>query len=174
VNYRNTKELIKSMSPETAELNADKLQTITIDYASMRHIGALGVETIAALENGTVPLEHDEQVALFAWAAEMEAAHPELAMLHATPNGGYRPMATAAKLKAEGVKAGYPDISLDVARGRWHGLRIELKRADKRNHASEAQQAWIARLRHFGYMATVCYGCAEAQQIIMAYLGQEG
>ncbi len=120
-----------------------------------------------------VPTEHDEQVALFAWAAANEAQHPELAMLHATPNGGYRPMTTAVALKAEGVRAGYPDISLDVARGRWHGLRIELKRANRRNHATPEQQDWLQRLRHYGYMAVVCYGADDAQQAIENYLQLE-
>lgn len=119
------------------------------------------------------PLEHDEQAALFAWAATNEDIRPELAMLIAMPNGGYRPMATAAKLKAEGVKAGYPDILMDVPLGRYHGLRIELKRADRSNHATDAQTEWIARLRHYGYMAVVAYGCDEAKRVIMAYLAQD-
>ena len=96
------------------------------------------------------PTEHEEQCALFRWAEAQEAQRPELAMLAAIPNGGYRPMTTAAALKAEGVKAGYPDILLDVARGHWHGLRIELKRADRSNRTTEAQDEWIARLRSYG------------------------
>ena len=34
--------------------------------------------------------EHDEQVALFEWAALREAEIPELALLFAIPNGGLR------------------------------------------------------------------------------------
>jgi hypothetical protein len=130
--------------------------------------GALGGMQMPARD------EHDEQVALFQWADAAQAQHPELAMLHATPNGGYRPMVTAVRLKAEGVRKGYPDISLDVARGRWHGLRIELKRADHSNGPTAEQREWIARLRYYGYSAVVAYGAAEAQQVIMAYLAQEG
>jgi hypothetical protein len=122
----------------------------------------------------SVPTEHAEQVELFAWAERMQEAHPELVQLVAIPNGGYRPMTTAAKLKAEGVKAGYPDIILDVARGRWHGLRIELKRADHSNGPTAEQREWIERLRYYGYSAVVAYGAAEAQQVITAYLAQEG
>lgn len=120
----------------------------------------------------SAPTEHDEQCALFAWAAANEGAHPELSMLAAIPNGGYRPMATAAMLKAEGVKAGYPDILLDVARGRWHGLRIEMKR--KPNKPTPEQLDWIARLRAHGYMAVVCYGADEAIGVIQHYLDMEG
>ena len=94
-------------------------------------------------------------------------------MLAAIPNGGYRPMTTAAMLKAEGVKAGYPDILLDVARGPYHGLRIELKRADHSNRPTDAQRDWIDRLRQYGYQAVICYGAQEAIDVIKAYLGIE-
>ena len=117
-----------------------------------------------------VPTEHEEQVALFQWAEAHEAQYPSLAMLAAIPNGGYRPMTTAAMLKAEGVKAGYPDIVLDVARGPYHGLRIELKRADRSNHATDAQREWLARLNFQDYLAVVCYGADEAIKVITDYL----
>ena len=65
-----------------------------------------GAPTATGVTPVTGATEHDEQCALFAWAAANEAQHPELAMLVAIPNGGYRPMATAARLKAEGVAAG--------------------------------------------------------------------
>ena len=119
------------------------------------------------------PTEHDEQVALFAWAAANEAKHHELALLHATPNGGYRPIAVAAKMKAEGQKSGYPDISLNVARGRWHSLHIELKRADRSTRPTTEQLLWIEKLREYGNCACVCYGAQDAINTIMAYLAQE-
>ncbi len=117
-----------------------------------------------------VPTEHEEQVALFQWAEANEAQYPSLAMLAAIPNGGYRPMTTAAMLKAEGVKAGYPDILLDVARGPYHGLRIELKRADHSNRPTDAQRDWLARLAFEGYQVAVCYGAQEAIKVITDYL----
>lgn len=118
--------------------------------------------------------EHDEQVALFAWADLAEAEHPELAMLFAVPNGGQRHPAVAAKLKAEGTKAGVPDILLDVARGRFHGLRIELKRADHSNGPTPEQNEWIAHYHYYGYSAVVCYGAQDAIGVIQAYLSQDG
>ncbi len=117
-----------------------------------------------------IPTEHAEQAALFAWADATQVQRPELAMLHAIPNGGARHPAVGAQLKTEGVRAGYPDIALDVARGRWHGLRIELKRADHSNHATPEQLTWLERLRQHGYMAVVCYGCTEAIDVIEGYL----
>jgi len=125
-----------------------------------------------------VPTEHEEQVALFQWAEANEAQYPSLAMLAAIPNGGYRPMTTAAMLKAEGVKAGYPDCFLAVPRpgvnGKgYHGLFLELKRSDRSNHATALQKEWIDRLSQYGYKAVVCYGAQEAIDAIKAYLGIE-
>ena len=120
-----------------------------------------------------VPTEHEEQVALFQWAEANEGAVPELALLFAVPNGGYRPMATAAMLREEGVKAGVPDVFLPCRRQRYGGLAIELKRSDHSNHATPAQQEWIERLRAHGYKAVVCYGAQEAIDTIKAYLGIE-
>ena len=120
-----------------------------------------------------VPTEHEEQVALFQWAEMAQAEWPELAMLFAVPNGGYRPMTTAAQLRDEGVKPGVPDCCLPVARGRWHSLWLELKRANRTNHPTELQQEWIERLRVYGHMVVVAYGAQEAIYAIKAYLAQE-
>jgi len=137
-----------------------------------------GVVTAAQLERAVMqgsrtPTEHDEQVALFQWAAANEEEHEELKLLFAVPNGGYRPMTTAAMLREEGVKAGVPDCCLPVARGRFYSLWLELKRADRSNHPTPAQAEWIECLRSYGHMAVVCYGAQEAIDTIKAYLGIE-
>jgi len=137
-------------------------------------LGGLNVGAPAEVASAGTPTEHQEQCALFEWAALAQGAHPELCMLFAVPNGGKRDPIVAAKLKAEGVKAGVPDVFLACPRGRWHGLFVELKRADRSNHATSAQRAWIEMLRRYGYSAVVAYGCVEAQQAIMSYLAQEG
>lgn len=113
--------------------------------------------------------EHDHQAALFAWADLAKATMPELAMLAAVPNGGLRHKAVAGRLKREGVKAGYPDVLLDVARRPWHGLRIEMKAAD-RGSLSAHQRDWIARLSAQGYLALVCHGWDEARVAVERYL----
>jgi hypothetical protein len=137
-----------------------------------------GAVTAAQLERAVatakpVPTEHEEQVALFQWAEANEGEHEELKLLFAVPNGGYRPMTTAAMLREEGVKAGVPDCCLPVARGRFYSLWLELKRADRSNHPTPAQAEWIECLRSYGHMAVVCYGAQEAIDTIKAYLGIE-
>ncbi|WP_426575296.1 hypothetical protein ACP179_00020 (plasmid) [Xenorhabdus stockiae] len=47
--------------------------------------------------------------------------------LHSTPNGGLRHKKTGEHLRAEGQRKGYPDVSLDLARGCYHGMRLEFK-----------------------------------------------
>ena len=112
--------------------------------------------------------EHQHQVALFQWAALREKAYPELKNLYAIPNGGHRNKAVAAKLKKEGVKAGYPDINLDIARHGFNGLRIELKAPGGRLQNNQSE--WIQRLTDAGYMAVVCVGVDSAIQTICDYL----
>lgn len=112
--------------------------------------------------------EHDHQVALFRWAAIHEKVRPELKMLFAVPNGGHRHKAVAGKLKAEGVKAGVEDVFLDVARGGYHGLRIEMKAG--KNKPTLEQKDWMARHNAEGYLAIICYGWEEAKKVIERYL----
>lgn len=118
----------------------------------------------------TVPLEDAEQRIIFQWAAMETAAHPELGLLYAIPNGGKRAIKTAIALKAQGVKSGVPDMCLPVSRGGYHGLYIELKR-QKGGTVSETQKSWITALAGQGYKAVVCRGAEDAIGTIKNYLG---
>lgn len=144
------------------------------DLRAVADAGDLGASATLQLERACAPTEHEEQVALFAWAAAHEEETPALRNLVAFPNGGYRPMATAAKLKAEGVKPGLPDLALFCKRGGHGALFIELKRADRSNGCTLEQNMWIDRLRGYGYSAVVCYGADEAIRTITHYLSLDG
>lgn len=121
----------------------------------------------------TAPTEHDEQVALVQMVERLAVVHPELSLLFAIPNGGQRSKATAGRLKAEGVRAGVPDLFLPVARGCYHGMFVELKRSDHSNHESPLQVAWRKRLTAEGYHCVVAYGAVEAMQSILEYIAKE-
>ena len=116
-----------------------------------------------------VPTEDEEQMALFDWARVNEAKWPELARLFHVPNGGSRGPAEAGRFKAMGVKAGVPDVFLEVPRGGLHGLRIEMKRR-RGGKVSEDQTDWIDYYNSNGYRAAVCYGWDEARSVIEEYL----
>lgn len=124
---------------------------------------ASAVRGVSALQD-----EHQEQVALFQWARYAESQWPELALLHAIPNGGHRHKAVAARMRAEGVRRGVPDICLPVPRHGWHGLYLELK--TRRGRMSPDQGWWLRHLREQGYFAVLCRGSASAQQTIADYL----
>ena len=62
-------------------------------------------------------IEDDEQAKVFEWAAWKQREHKLLMMLFHVPNGGNRNVREAVRLKRQGVKAGIPDIYLDVPNG---------------------------------------------------------
>lgn len=108
------------------------------------------------------PSEHDEQVAVVEWCGARGVP------CYAIPNGGYRTKAEAAKLRAEGVSAGVPDLCVPVARGPYHSLYIEMKA--ERGRVSDAQVEWIGRLRGEGMCAYVCHGASNAIALLERYL----
>lgn len=118
-------------------------------------------------------LEHDEQCTLMKWWAL--ACHvfsvPE-SLLFAIPNGGERNVIVASRLKAEGVRAGVPDLFLAVPHGNLGGLFIEMKKA-KGGRVSPNQKSMINELKSRGYAASVCHGWMEASAAIENYLKGE-
>lgn len=167
------------MTPkEYAELLRSNPDLVVLDDGGGRNHGhaqpaAYRMVQAKPARSAPAPTEHDEQVRLFEWAAANEEEIPALRNLVAFPNGGYRPMATAAKLKQEGVKAGLPDLALFCKRGGYWALFIELKRADHSNGCTLEQCDWIDRLRNYGYQALVCFGAQEAIDAIQHYLNLE-
>ena len=115
------------------------------------------------------PTEEQEQATVIEWKVLMEKQFPELHWLHHVPNGGERHPAVAAKMKAQGVVPGVPDLDLPVPRCGYHGLRIEMKRR-KGGRLSEDQKEWIDGLNANGYLAVVCNGSDEACDVIYKYL----
>ncbi len=112
--------------------------------------------------------ESEEQSLLFDMTALFSRKYPDLNLLFHIPNGGKRDIRTAVKLRAEGVKPGVPDLFLPVARGKYHGLFVELKVG--KNKTSKYQDEWLAKLTEQGYKAIVCYSADKAFTVIEAYL----
>lgn len=110
-----------------------------------------------------------EQEALFAWAEYQQGKYPELELMYHIPNGGSRNKIEAARLKAQGVKPGVPDICLPIPRGKYHGLYIELKRT-KGGRISSDQTVWLEKLMHQGYAVALCLGWDDARDVIIKYL----
>lgn len=122
-------------------------------------------------------IEDRHQRALLDWARLEARRIPELAYLVHVPNGGWRSKLEAARMKRAGVRAGYPDLLLDVARGGYHGLRIEMKAPKSElGHAprtSPEQSRWIEWLGGQGYRAVVCEGWEDARDELLRYFACE-
>jgi len=116
-----------------------------------------------------IPTEHAEQSRLIRWARYRSATLPELRMLVSIPNGGLRSKTTGALIKAEGARAGFPDLGLLVQRHGYGALFIEMKRV-KGGRVKPEQKEWHDRLQAQGYRVEVCYGAGEAMNIIENYL----
>lgn len=112
--------------------------------------------------------EHDLQVSIMQEVALRANQNPLWGLCFAIPNGGKRNKAVAGKLKAEGVKAGVPDLFLPVARKGCHGLFIELKVGS--NKATKSQSMMIDRLKLQGYCATVIWEAQMAINLLEWYL----
>lgn len=111
--------------------------------------------------------EHDLQVGC---VNIFRVLYPELShLLMAIPNGGWRNATTAAKLKAEGVIAGVPDLFLAIPRGEYHGLWIEMKNG-KAGRLSDAQKNMIELLRSNGYKCEVCHSALDFRAAVQKYM----
>uniref|UniRef100_A0A6H1ZPD5 Putative VRR-NUC domain-containing protein n=1 Tax=viral metagenome TaxID=1070528 RepID=A0A6H1ZPD5_9ZZZZ len=109
------------------------------------------------------PLEETEQITLASWLDWNHVLYCHV------PNGGYRHPVTANRFKAQGVKAGVPDILIfdrpyPVEDGTHYvGIAIELKRKDKSLGRLSANQAhWISALRERGWLCNAFYGADAA------------
>jgi hypothetical protein len=111
--------------------------------------------------------EHLSQKAFFEWATYQR--FPGIELMHAIPNGGERNAIVAAKLKAEGVKAGVPDVQWPVARGGFIGLAIEFKHGD--GVPSKDQRARIDGLQREGWLVAVCWSWDAAARLLSGYAG---
>lgn len=116
------------------------------------------------------PLEWEVQKTVLEWAELIKYKAKRLSdYLHHSPNGGDRNIIEATKFKSMGVKAGYPDLILDIARQGYHGLRIELKRSENEK-ASDEQKERLEMLNEEGYLAVTCKGVDQTIKVISDYM----
>ena len=117
--------------------------------------------------------EDDLQAAVVRW---WQHQYPEFAgLLFAIPNGGQRSAREGARLKAQGVTAGVPDLLLAKPRydANGHvvsaGLWLELKVG--KNKPSPQQRTMLALLVTHGYAAVVAYDFHAAKVAIVNHIG---
>ena len=86
------------------------------------------------------------------------------------PNEGKRSIAYGAKLKKIGMRKGFPDLFIPVAKHGYHGLFIEMKDGTGKKKPTKEQLEWITVLVANGYYACVRHGAQAAIQEINAYM----
>lgn len=110
--------------------------------------------------------EHYLQVRIFYM---LEKHHPEVYYFtKAVPNGGHRAKSTAGQMKAEGQKPGAPDIDIELPRGRYHGMKLEVKTESGSLQANQKER--LAKLNEIGFYAVVGKGFDECWQLILNYI----
>lgn len=110
-----------------------------------------------------IPTEHEEQRELVRWFRQTFKG----VRIFAIPNGGARSIVTAARLKAEGVSPGVPDLFVPA----WH-LWIEMKRT-KGGSLSAEQKDWIEYLENENYYCIVGKGEEDAKSKINEFSKKE-
>ena len=110
--------------------------------------------------------EHELQKAAFRY---FRLRFPHLRLNYfSVPNGSFRNLSTARKLKAEGTLAGVADTILMVPNAEYHGLAIEFK--IKPRKPSPEQIEWLDNIAKHGYKTAICYTFDEFKQTIEEYL----
>lgn len=116
--------------------------------------------------------EHAHQAALTSWARrpDVQRQYPGIDLLEASLNGVALTKAQAGKAKAAGMLKGALDLNLPVARGPYHGLRVEMKFG--KNKMTTEQEWYAGRLREEGWKVATCWDWLEARAVIIGYLTQ--
>ena len=121
------------------------------------------------MKNYSTNSESREQIELMKWAALKRQTYPQLDFMFHVANGGHRHPAIAARLKAEGVKPGVPDLILPFPSNGYGALFLEMKKRVG-GRLSDEQKVWRDYLSSVGYCVRVCPGWEVAAAAIVEYL----
>ena len=102
------------------------------------------------------------------WACQCRAFGVPEHLLMAFPLQAARTAQNGARMKAEGVRKGTPDMFLAVKRGPCAGLWLENKTTE--GVVAPEQKAFMQDLFAFGYKVAVCRDFDEARTQIVQYL----
>jgi hypothetical protein len=109
-----------------------------------------------------IPSEHFEQREFVRWFRQTYPA----VRIFAIPNGGARSPSVAARLKAEGVSKGVPDLYIPAWRT-W----VEMKRT-KGGTLSPEQKDWHIYLQDIGDFVIVAKGCEDAKKQTTSFINE--
>ncbi len=90
-------------------------------------------------------------------------------LIFAIPNGGQRHVLVAARMKAEGVLAGVPDLFIPIPSGTYAGMFIEMKYGNGK--PTESQVNIMQKLRDNNYKVIVCNSFEMFEYEVGHYFG---
>lgn len=105
---------------------------------------------------------------MFQWAAIACRTYPPLAWLYAVPNAGRRSPRAGQWMKAEGLRAGVPDVCLPVPRGPFGALYIEHKRPGGK--LTPEQERWHRGLTAAGNRVMISHSFDQTRAALLEYL----
>lgn len=177
---KNPKKNQRGSGPDVIQCSPEfeAAMSSAIDNAARTGAGMLSVSVAqdANSFNVTPSNEHELQVSVVEWWDSWAPANGyDPMLLFAIPNGGARHPAVGAQLKAEGVRAGVPDMMLAMVQVHGPtirpGLFIEHKMPG--NGMNQPQVSAADRLAKQGYRVVVSYSLTQTQQAIFDYLRVE-
>lgn len=117
--------------------------------------------------------EHELQTRVVEWCrlSVLSGKYPELAFIHAIPNGIVVSKRERARLINEGLLSGVCDLFLPVARGGFFGLYIEMKTPTGK--LETAQKTFIQFVQKQGYKVVIPRSIEEAIAAVADYMEKE-
>lgn len=114
-------------------------------------------------------LEHKIQAKFIGIIRSYFEQYPLLELIYAVPNGGYRSMSEAIKIKAEGGKSGVPDVVLPIPNGIYASLYLEFK--TEKGVVSSNQKNYIKLLKDAKNSVKVVRSAESALKAVEEHTG---
>ena len=122
------------------------------------------MQNIQPLSKTIIAPEHIEQVRLVNWFRD-NFKEPDY-IIFAVPNGGFRGIKEAGRLKAEGVLSGVSDLIILT-----HGKVIFLEMKKLNGKLSDKQKEFNDNVEYLCFISLVGYGATDASEKILEVLG---
>ena len=121
------------------------------------------MQNIQPLSKTIAAPEHIEQVRLVSWF-RYNFKEPDY-IIFAVPNGGFRGIKEAKRLKDEAVKSGVSDLIILT-----HGKVIFLEMKKLNGKLSDKQKEFNENVEYLGFVSIVGYGATDASKKILKEL----
>lgn len=123
------------------------------------------MQNIQPLSKTIAAPEHIEQVRLVNWFRD-NFKEPDY-IIFSVPNGGFRGIKEAKRLKDEALKSGVSDLIILT-----HNKVIFLEMKKLNGKLSDKQKEFNENVEYLGFISIVCYGASDASEKILKELSK--